>query len=249
MTKSEFAALHQPGAPLILFNIWDAGSAQAVAKAGAKAIATGSAGLAGAKGFDDGEAMPFGALVEAARQIAGVISGLPLTVDMESGFAGDLETLAKNAAMLVDAGAIGCNLEDRLIGGEGLRDVNAQAERIAAVSEAGLFVNARTDTFLGPLMAGEDPNRGELVEAAILRANAYHSAGAGCVFVPGLSDPDLIQRMCAEAAAPINAMRLPGMLANAQLAELGVSRISYGPGPWREAMASVEAVATKAFGG
>ncbi len=249
MTKSEFAALHIAGEPLILFNIWDAASAQAVAKAGAKAIATGSAGLAGAQGFDDGEAIPFEALLVTAKQIAAATSGLPLSVDMESGFAESLDQLADNAAALADAGAIGCNLEDRLIGGDGLRDVSEQAERIAAVSRAGLFVNARTDTFLGPLMAGEDPNQAALVDAAIARAQAYQEAGAGCFFVPGLSDPALIKRMCKATSIPINAMRLPGMVSNAELAALGVARISYGPGPWREAMAAVEAMAAEAFAG
>ncbi len=247
MTKSKFAALHIAGEPLILFNIWDAASAQAVAKAGAKAIATGSAGLAGAQGFDDGEAIPFEAMLVTAKQIAAATSGLPLSVDIESGFAATLDQLSNNAAALAQAGTIGCNLEDRLIRGDGLRDVAEQAERVAVVSAAGLFVNARTDTFLGPLMAGEDPNQDELVDAAIVRAQAYHEAGAGCFFVPGLSDPALIKRICGETNIPINAMRLPGMVSNAELAALGVSRISYGPGPWREAMATVEAMAAKAF--
>ncbi|MEO9462570.1 MAG: isocitrate lyase/phosphoenolpyruvate mutase family protein [Marinomonas sp.] len=248
MTKADFAALHRADAPLVLFNIWDAASAQAVAKAGAKAMATGSAGLAGAQGFDDGEAIPFAALLETVRQIAGVISGLPFTVDMESGFADGLDEIANNAAALIDAGAIGCNLEDRLIVQGGLRDLEEQAERIAAVGEAGLFVNARTDTFLGPLMIGDNPNSAEFVDAAIVRAKAYHEAGAGCVFAPGLSDPDLIQHLCAAVSIPINIMRLPGMVSNAELAGLGVARISYGPGPWRDAMASVEAAAAEAFG-
>lgn len=253
MTKSKFAALHNASTPLILFNIWDAGSAHAVANAGAKAIATGSAGLAGAQGYDDGEQMPFVQLVETVKQIVGAV-GLPLTVDMESGFADGLDELTSNAEALLAAGAVGCNLEDRLIGADGLRGINEQCERIAEVAGAGLFVNARTDTFLGPLMAGEDPNRSDLVDDAIDRATAYAKAGAGCVFVPGLSDPDLIVRLCAEAGGnecdvAINVMRLPGMVSNAELAKLGVARISYGPGPWRDAMAQLGETASEAFAG
>ncbi len=246
MTKAEFAALHRSDDPLILFNIWDAGSARAVADAGASAIATGSAAVAGAQGYDDGETMPFVTLVETARLIALSVD-LAVTVDIESGYASDLAVLSANAAAIRSAGAIGCNLEDRLIGGEGLRTVGEQADRIAAVERAGLFVNARTDIFLGPLMAGENPNRAELVDAALDRAAAYRQARAGCFFVPGLSDPDLIARLCATVSLPVNVMRLPGMIDNAQLSSLGVARISYGPAPWRTAMAGVEEAARSAF--
>ena len=248
MTKDEFAALHTPSGPLVLFNIWDAASAAAVARAGAKAIATGSAGLAGAQGYDDGEAIPFDVLVATAEQIALTTKGLPLSVDIESGFADTIGQLSANAAALMNIGVVGCNLEDRLIEAGGLRVTSEQAERISAVNAAGLFVNARTDIFLGQLMAGENPNRADLVDQAIERALAYGEAGAGCLFVPGLSDPDLIGAICEAAGIPVNAMRLPGMVSNAELAKLGVARISYGPGPWRDAMAGVEAAAREALG-
>lgn len=248
MTQQEFAALHVSGDPLILFNIWDAGSAKAVADAGAKAIATGSAAVAGAQGYDDGEEMPFAALITATQQIASAID-LPLSVDMEAGYSEAIEGLAANASALLDAGAVGCNLEDRLIGGEGLRGVKEQAERIGAVHDAGLFVNARTDIFLGPLMAGEDPNSRELVDQAIERAAVYAKAGAGSFFVPGLSDPALIEELIGAVEILVNVMRLEGMLSNAELGKLGVARISYGPGPWRAAMAGIGEAATQAFAG
>jgi len=180
MTKSEFAALHRSDDPLILYNIWDAGSARAVAQAGAKVLATGSHSLAGAQGYDDGEHIPFARLVETASQIADA-TALPLTVDMESGYAGNLPDLEGNAEALRAAGAIGCNLEDRLIRAGGLRSIEEQSERIAAVNSEGLFVNARTDTFLAPYVAGENPNQPELVDAAVERAQAYRAAGAGCL--------------------------------------------------------------------
>lgn len=246
MTIDNFAALHTSADPLVLFNIWDAGSAAVVARAGAKAIATGSLSLAGSQGFEDGEALSFDALLVTVRQIVQACE-LPVSVDVETGYSESAAGVRDNLAKLREAGAIGCNLEDRLIAGDGLRDVPDQCERIEAAASAGLFVNARTDLFLEPLMAGEDPNRAELVDAAIKRAAAYADAGARCFFVPGLSDTDLIERMCREVSLPINGMRLDGMPANRDLAGLGVARISYGPAPWRDAMAQVQNAAREAF--
>lgn len=246
MKREHFSALHRPGEPVILFNVWDAGSARAVAAADAKAIATGSFSVAGAQGFDDGEAIPFALLLGIVDSIAKATS-LPLTVDVETGYADGIGALKGNAEALMRAGAVGCNLEDRLLASDDLRDAEEQCERIAALDEAGLFVNARTDVFLAPLMRGEDPNRAELVDAALARESAYRAAGAGCLFVPGLSDPVLIRQLCAAARMPVNIMRLPGMISNAELAQLGVARISYGPGPWRDAMAQVTEAARAAF--
>lgn len=246
MTRGHFAELHKAGDPLVLFNVWDAGSAKAVAEAGAKAIATGSHSLAGSQGYEDGEHIPFSRLVETARQIVDAVE-LPITVDIEAGYATNCADLAHNADALVHAGVIGCNLEDRLIRAGGLRSIEEQAERIEAVDKAGLFVNARTDVFLGPLMEGKDPNQMELVYAAIERANAYARAGAGCFFIPGLSDPDLIAQVCDKVALPVNVMRLPQMVSNHELTNLGVARISYGGAPWRAAMAGVSEAAKKAF--
>ena len=245
---NEFAALHTSAEPLVLFNVWDAGSARAVAGTGAKAIATGSLSLAGAQGFADGEDIPFDALLVTVRQIADAID-LPLTVDFETGYAADLASLARNSRALQDAGAVGCNLEDGLIGSDGLRPAAEQAARIEAAAKAGLFVNGRTDLFLNPLMSGEDPNRRELVDRAIARAEAYRDAGAGCFFVPGLSAPELIEDLCAAVAMPVNVMRLDGMPTNAELGRLGVARISHGPGPWRDAMTTLAQAAQAALDG
>jgi len=247
MTQAnDLAALHVRGEPLILFNIWDAGSAVAVAKAGAKAVATGSASVAGAQGFEDGEGMPFEALLTTVRQIRAACEA-PLTVDFETGFAEASDDLAVNASALLDAGAAGCNLEDRRLDSDGLRDAPDQASRIETVRKAGLFVNARTDVFLSVLMRGENPNEIDLIEAALTRAALYAEAGAGCFFIPGLSDPKLIQIVCERAPLPVNVMRLPDMVSNADLAALGVARISYGPAPWNDAMTAVEQAARSAF--
>ena len=139
-----FAALHKPGDPLILFNIWDAGSAQAVAKAGAKALATGSLSVAGAQGFGDGEKMPLDLVVANAARIANA-TDLPLTLDFEGGYGDDLANFATTLRSLFEAGVVGINIEDQLIGGEGFRSISEQSARIAIAAKAGLFVNARTD--------------------------------------------------------------------------------------------------------
>lgn len=246
MTIAGFTSLHQSGNPLVLYNAWDAGSAVAIAEAGARAIATGSHSLAGARGYDDGECIPFAQLLEATGQIAKAVA-LPLTIDIEAGYATSLADLARNASALAQAGAIGCNLEDRLIRAGGLRPIEEQSERIGTIAGEGLFVNARTDVFLAPLQAGKDPNQIELVEAAIERASAYRAAGAACFFIPGLSDPDMIAQLCNAVPLPINVMRLPGMVSNSELAKLGVARISYGGAPWHIAMAGVTAAARAAF--
>ncbi|WP_298303959.1 isocitrate lyase/phosphoenolpyruvate mutase family protein [uncultured Erythrobacter sp.] len=248
MTKGDFAQMHKAGDPLVLFNVWDAGSARAVAEAGAKAIGTGSHSVAGSQGYEDGEHIPFRRLVETAQQISDSVE-LPITVDVEAGYATNLADLSDNADALAHAGVIGCNLEDRLIRAGGLRSIDEQSERIEVFDRAGLFVNARTDVFLGPLMEGQDPNQTELVYAAIERAKAYARAGAGSFFIPGLSDPDLIAQVCDKVTLPVNVMRLPQMVSNAELAQLGVARISYGGAPWHSAMAGVTEAAKAAISG
>nr|WP_247712035.1 isocitrate lyase/phosphoenolpyruvate mutase family protein [Qipengyuania qiaonensis] len=229
--------MHRSAEPLVLFNIWDAGSAIAVEQAGARAIATGSLSLAGAQGYGDGEDIPFEVLLAIVRRIAASVNA-PLTVDFETGFGIDEAALARNATALREAGAIGCNLEDRLLDGAGLRPVAEQARRIATVAAQGLFINARTDVFLAALMTGDNPNRRELVDQAIERAASYSEAGAGCFFAPGLGDLDLIGALCEAVSLPVNIMHLDGM-DNAELARCGVARISYGPAPWRQAMAAL----------
>lgn len=145
-----FRRLHIACNPLILTNVWDAGSALAVAKAGAPAIATGSASVAGAQGYDDGEDLPFDRLVDVVQAIVHVVDQ-PLSVDIETGYADDLESLAENVGQIIEAGAIGINIEDRRIDTAALRPVDEHAARIRAVRAKAdalgmnLFINARTD--------------------------------------------------------------------------------------------------------
>jgi 2-methylisocitrate lyase-like PEP mutase family enzyme len=233
-----FANLHQAGNPLVLYNAWDAGSAAAIAKAGAPAIATGSWSVAAAQGYRDGEQMPLDLLVQIVVRIAASVD-LPLSVDFESGYARSPADVADNLARIVDAGAIGINLEDQIIGERRVYDVAEQCQRIAAVRRRAdtmgvpLFINARTDLFL---LADEPAAHGALVDEAIARASAYDDAGASGFFVPGLIDEALIETVCGASPLPVNIMMRSGAPGTPRLAELGVARVSYGPAPWAVAM-------------
>ena len=243
---SAFAALHVPGDPLILFNIWDAGSAQAVARAGAKAIASGSASVAGAFGAKDGEDVSLDdALANAARIVASV--DLPVTIDFEGGYAVEPTEAAANVARLAATGAVGCNFEDQIVGGEGMHPMELQAQRIAAVRQAvgdAFFINARTDYFLKAKAADHD---GALADAAIERAKAYAGAGASGFFIPGLTDLALVERIVEASPLPVNAMTWPGAPTREQWANAGIARISYGPGPFRQMQKWLEEAARAAF--
>lgn len=231
---SAFAALHRAGDPLILFNAWDPGSAKAVAGAGARAIATGSWSVAAAFGFGDGEDMPLELALHNLRRIVAAVD-LPVTLDFEGGYASDPAAVAANAQRVRDAGAIGCNFEDRVVGGGGLYPMEAHAARIAAMRAAvgeDFFINARTDLFL----ASKPDEHGGLIDEALERAQAYAAAGASGMFVPGLVDEGLIGAVCASSPLPVNVMAMPGTPPARRLAELGVARISHGPGPYRTAM-------------
>jgi 2-methylisocitrate lyase-like PEP mutase family enzyme len=244
-----FHALHVKGAPVILFNIWDAASARAVAKAGAKALATGSRSVAGAYGFDDGEHIPMALLLDNARRIVAA-NTLPVTLDFEGAYASDPATIAANTRAAIATGVIGFNFEDQIVGTAELYTIPDQATRIAAMRGAcdaagvNAFINARTDIFL---KAPRDTHSADMVEHAIARSLVYADAGASGFFIPGLVNLDLIKAVVDASPLPVNVMALPGAPDNEVLASVGVARISYGPIPWAKAMAFVEDSARAAF--
>jgi 2-methylisocitrate lyase-like PEP mutase family enzyme len=242
-----FAALHKPGEPLILYNIWDPGSARAVAEAGARAIATGSASVAAAHGFADAEALPLELALANAERIVRAVE-LPVTIDFEGAYAVAPEGVAENVARLAATGAVGCNFEDQVIGGEGLHPVALQAERIRAARAAAgsdFFINARTDIFL---KAPRETHDAAMVDEALARASAYTEAGASGLFPAGLQDLRLLARFCAGAPLPVNALPLPGGSSAAELAAAGVARISHGPFPYRLLMKSLRQAAEGVYG-
>ncbi len=239
-----FAALHVKGDPLVLYNAWDAGSAKAVAAAGAKAIATGSWSVSSANGYRDGEETPFDVHVAVATRIVASVD-LPVTVDFEGGYGADPEMVAANAARLMTAGAVGVNFEDQVVGGEGLYDIAAQAARIGAIRRAAekiglpFFINTRTDLFLKTDRA----THGGLLNEAKERARAYARAGASGFFAPGLVDENLIAELCEVSPLPVNIMMMEGAPSPARLARLGVARVSYGPIPYARTMAALTEMA------
>ena len=215
-----FQELHKEP-PLVLPNAWDPGSARAIEAAGAKAIATTSAGLSWADGVTDGGGLTRVAALAALRRIVSVVS-VPVTADIEGGYGGSPAEVGETVAEVLEIGAVGINLEDS--SGGALIDPSAQAERIAAARSAAnaagidLCINARIDTyFFG------DP------ADTVNRAALYVDAGADVIFVPGLLDPVAIGALVPQLSRPLNLMVGPGAPTVAELVALGVTRLSIGP--------------------
>jgi 2-methylisocitrate lyase-like PEP mutase family enzyme len=214
--------LHHNGSPLILPNAWDAASARLVAEHGFPAVATTSAGVAAALGYDDGENVPVAEMLAAVRRISRRVE-VPVTADLESGYGLAPTDLVE---ALLEAGAVGLNVEDTDHAAGGLRDAGEQADRIAAIKAAGrtagvdIVLNARVDVFLS----------GGAVEDGLARARRYAAAGADCVYPIFLADAAAIGRFVAEAGVPVNVMLHPKAPDLARLAELRVARVSLGRG-------------------
>jgi len=244
MTQQEkaklFKELHIKGSPLTLTNIWDAGSAKAVAKNGDKALATSSFAVGAAHGFRDSEACPLDLVIANLERITKVVE-IPVSLDVEAGYSKTPEGVGETIALVIQAGAIGINLEDQIIGGEGLYSIEEQCERIGAARASAntldldLFINARTDVYLknGPAEQTE-----EHLQEVIERGNAYAKAGASGFFVPGLLDKPTIKTLCEQVDLPINIMLMDKALKAEDFADLGVSRISTGGLPYMIAMKS-----------
>jgi 2-methylisocitrate lyase-like PEP mutase family enzyme len=241
------ASLHVKGRPLVLYNAWDAGSAKAIASAGASVIATSSWSVAAAHGHEDGESIPLSFVEQIVSRIVDAID-LPVTADAEGGYSDDAHACAESVARLVDRGVAGINFEDRIVAGTGLHSIEAQCARIAAIRRMAdargipLFINARTDLFLG---TGITPPDG--IAEARERAAAYAESGASGFLVPGLVDLRAIADLCRNIQLPLNVMTLPGLPEARALAEAGVARISYGPAPYIQAMEAVRAAAQTVF--
>jgi 2-methylisocitrate lyase-like PEP mutase family enzyme len=236
-------ALHVPGTPLVVTNVWDAISARVVASVpGVQAIASASYSVSAVRGVSDGEGLAADeAIAEASRIVA--VTDLPVSIDFEKGYASDAEGVRRNVRRLIEeSGAVGINLEDSV--GAALApqyDVATAAARVAAArdgaEDAGIpiVINARVDTFAG----------GGSWTEALERANAYLEAGADLIFFLGLTaEEDLVKRALDEVNGPISVSGRPGAVPLARLAELGVARVSFGPGPLGLALAALERAAT-----
>jgi 2-methylisocitrate lyase-like PEP mutase family enzyme len=225
LTIKLFRSLHTGGRPLVLVNAWDAASARIAEAAGARAIATTSAGVAWSLGAPDGDALGRDLAIDLIARITDTVS-VPVTADIESGYGATPDDVGATVRGVLAAGAAGVNIEDALhTGTPSLRDVDDQCARLAAAraaaDDAGLspYINARIDTYL--LGVGG-------VDETVARATAYLAAGADGVFVPGVTDPDTIATLVAAVSAPVNVLAGPGAPAVPELAELGVARVSLG---------------------
>nr|WP_294846847.1 isocitrate lyase/phosphoenolpyruvate mutase family protein [uncultured Sphingomonas sp.] len=230
---ASFAALHVPGNPVILYNIWDPGSAIAVANAGAEALATGSHPVGDAAGFGDGQKVPLDYVFGNARRILAAVD-LPLSVDFEGAYSTDPGEAGANVAALKATGAVGCNFEDQVIGGDGVHSTADQVARIRAIRAAvgdDFFLNARTDLFIKNSVH-DDGLIGQVIE----RGKAYADAGASGFFVPRLSNPGHIEWIVREVPLPLNVIAFPGAPDKKVWADAGVARISHGPFPHRALM-------------
>ena len=236
-------ALHRPGQPLLLANVWDAVTARLIERAGFPAVATTSAGIAFSRGYPDGERIPRDEMLAEIERICRTVS-VPVTADLEAGYADSPEGVAEAAGRALDAGAVGLNLED----GTGrkdtpLDDLDRQVEKIRAIRDAGrrrgvaVVLNARTDVYLDRV----GPESGRL-EETIRRGAAFRDAGADCVFVPGVTDPKLIGEIVRRLDCPVNVLASPGGPPVGELARLGVARVSLGSGAMRAAITLFEKI-------
>ena len=250
-----FHSLHDSAAPLTLANVWDVASARLVAATGAAAIATTSAGVAWALGAADGNLLDRDDAIGLIEWVVRAVP-VPVSADIESGYGATAAEVADTVSQVVAAGAVGINIEDALTSGtSALRPAAEQSVRIgaarAAADKAGipLFINARIDTYLGAVGPAESR-----LQDTLDRARAYLDAGASGIFVPGVTDADVIAALTAGIPAPVNVLAGPGALSVDELAELGVARVSLGSAVAQTAYdvvrrAATELLSTGTYGG
>jgi len=225
-----FLSLHKSDKMLLLPNIWDPIGARILEDKGFPSVATASAAISASLGYKDGEKIKFTTHLEIIKRIASSI-GIPVTADIESGYASDLSELKENINLLIDTGAVGINIEDS-VGKEGLlRNVGEQADRISTVRETAesrgiqLVINARTDCFLGK----SEKSNSELIEEAVKRAKEYIKAGADCVYPVGVLDLETVLTLRKEIKSPINILGSAKSVPLKTLQEIGINRVSFGP--------------------
>jgi 2-methylisocitrate lyase-like PEP mutase family enzyme len=245
----ELRRLHAAPELLVLVNVWDVASARVVAGTpGCRAIATASWSIAASLGYRDGEQIPRDEMIAAVGRIAAAVDQ-PVTADLEAGYGATAAEVGETMAAAIEAGAVGCNIEDGVSGDVPLRPLAEAVERVAAAREAGertdvpLVINARTDVFLARVGSPE-----EQFEVALERGRAFLEAGADCVFVPGLADVDTIEQL-------VSALGRVSVLAGAHgpalddLQRIGVARVSFGPGPMGVALSALRDAAVTLHSG
>jgi len=233
-----FRNMHHGPPLLVLPNAWDAVTARLFVRAGARAIATTSAGIAATLGYPDGQNVPSELMMQAIARIANAVS-VPVTADIESGYADSPKELGESMRAVINAGAIGVNLEDATGDtSQPLFALEEQIERIRTAREAAdninvpVVINARTDVYLEKV--GEPATR---FAETVRRLNAYREAGADCLFVPGVTDMPTLTQLVQSVAGPLNVLAGPGMPPVADLQRIGIARLSVGSGIMRLTLA------------
>ncbi|MGB3522579.1 MAG: isocitrate lyase/phosphoenolpyruvate mutase family protein [Mycobacterium sp.] len=219
-----FLALHQPGNPVFLPTVWDAWSAKLAAGAGFAALTIGSKPVAESLGKTDGEGMSFAEVLDRARLITAAVD-VPVSLDIESGYA---QSPARLVEGLLDAGVVGCNIEDTVHSEDKrLRSSSEHAEYVGALREAAgphLVINARTDLFLRK--DGDDTDR---IDRAIARLTECAHAGADVLYPVGFHDAETLRVLATALPKPVNALAAPDTADPASFGPLGIARISFGP--------------------
>ena len=238
--SEEFRAMHRGRQILLLPNAWDVASARVVQHAGFPAIATTSAGIAFTLGYPDGQRISREEMLAVVGRIAAGVQ-VPVTADVEAGYGERPEDAAQTARAVLAAGAVGMNLEDATHDLQRpLVDLTLQVERVKAVREFPIVLNARTDVYL--LEVGPPEKR---YDEALRRLAAFRDAGADCVFVPGLRDAATIERLVQDLHCPLNVLAGPGSPPVPELQKLGVARVSLGSGPMRATLGLLRRIAAE----
>jgi len=242
-TAERLRQLHKAPPILVLPNVWDAVSARLVEAEGFPALATTSAGMANSLGYADGGAVPPQEMLQAIARITRAVS-VPVSADVEYGYATTPDALADMVLKVIAAGAVGVNLEDHVPDTPDLEPLSVQCDKLTTVVKAAekagvrVVVNARTDVFLKAIGAPE-----ARLGKAIERGNAFLGAGADCVFVPGVRDKDTIAALTSGIKGPVNILAVKGSPSVKELEALGVARVSVGSGPHRATAALMQAIA------
>jgi 2-methylisocitrate lyase-like PEP mutase family enzyme len=230
-----FLELHRGSRILVLANVWDVASARIVEQAGFKAIATSSAAVANSLGYPDGQHINRAEMLEVVKRIAAKVS-IPVSADLEAGYGEGPDEMAATARALIEAGAVGLNLEDGLEESV-LVPVEQHVTKVKRIRETGealgvhVVINARTDVYLAQV--GEPASR---LEHAVQRLNTYHAAGADSLFVPGVYDAETIGKLAGAVNGPLNVLAGPSTPPLAELERIGVRRVSFGSWPARAAL-------------
>ncbi|MEM7033722.1 MAG: isocitrate lyase/phosphoenolpyruvate mutase family protein, partial [Chloroflexota bacterium] len=225
-----FLALHKSDDLLILPNIWNPIGAKALETNGYPAIATASAAIAESLGYEDGENIKLKTLLEILLRISKSVK-VPVTADIESGYADTIDDLKEAILAVIDTGVVGINIEDSLRNSEPLRSVTEQCDRISAIREISatrglhLVINARVDSFI----SGDFQSDHERIEDAIMRANLYTEAGADCIYPIGPGDSETLTVLREQISSPLNVLASPNALSLTDLHSLGINRVSFGP--------------------